>query len=98
MCVFEALRARTGTPQNTLSLLSLRNILISLPLTYSSKLLTQTLSVTAGDISDKGSSDQIKTVFQNDQGKKTIDVYWIADDGGKRDGSSFEFILRYHLN
>uniref|UniRef100_A0A4W6EID7 Solute carrier family 12 member 10, tandem duplicate 1 n=1 Tax=Lates calcarifer TaxID=8187 RepID=A0A4W6EID7_LATCA len=30
----------------------------------------------------KGDSDQIKTVFQNDQGKKTIDVYWIADDGG----------------
>uniref|UniRef100_A0A7N6BZG2 Solute carrier family 12 member 10, tandem duplicate 1 n=1 Tax=Anabas testudineus TaxID=64144 RepID=A0A7N6BZG2_ANATE len=29
-----------------------------------------------------GDSDQIKTVFQNDQGKKTIDVYWIADDGG----------------
>uniref|UniRef100_A0A7N8X0J3 Solute carrier family 12 member 10, tandem duplicate 1 n=1 Tax=Mastacembelus armatus TaxID=205130 RepID=A0A7N8X0J3_9TELE len=27
-------------------------------------------------------SDQIKTVFQSDQGKKTIDVYWIADDGG----------------
>uniref|UniRef100_A0A3B3V6H0 Solute carrier family 12 member 10, tandem duplicate 1 n=1 Tax=Poecilia latipinna TaxID=48699 RepID=A0A3B3V6H0_9TELE len=27
-------------------------------------------------------SDQMKTVFQNDQGKKTIDVYWIADDGG----------------
>ncbi|KAM7366435.1 hypothetical protein PAMP_015873 [Pampus punctatissimus] len=39
-------------------------------------------SVTADDISDKGSSDQIKTVFQNNQGKKTIDVYWIADDGG----------------
>uniref|UniRef100_A0A671UHN1 Solute carrier family 12 member 10, tandem duplicate 1 n=1 Tax=Sparus aurata TaxID=8175 RepID=A0A671UHN1_SPAAU len=36
----------------------------------------------ADDISDKGDSDQIKTVFQNDQGKKTIDVYWIADDGG----------------
>uniref|UniRef100_A0A671UL08 Solute carrier family 12 member 10, tandem duplicate 1 n=1 Tax=Sparus aurata TaxID=8175 RepID=A0A671UL08_SPAAU len=35
----------------------------------------------ADDISDKGDSDQIKTVFQNDQGKKTIDVYWIADDG-----------------
>ncbi|XP_039677435.1 solute carrier family 12 member 3-like [Perca fluviatilis] len=34
------------------------------------------------NISDKGDSDQIKTVFQNDQGKKTIDVYWIADDGG----------------
>ncbi|TDG99640.1 hypothetical protein EPR50_G00195810 [Perca flavescens] len=36
----------------------------------------------ADNISDKGDSDQIKTVFQNDQGKKTIDVYWIADDGG----------------
>ncbi|XP_047437088.1 solute carrier family 12 member 10, tandem duplicate 1 [Mugil cephalus] len=36
----------------------------------------------ADDISDKSSSDQIKTVFQNDQGRKTIDVYWIADDGG----------------
>ncbi|XP_033839536.1 solute carrier family 12 member 10, tandem duplicate 1 [Periophthalmus magnuspinnatus] len=36
----------------------------------------------ADDMSDKGSSDQVKTVFQNDQGKKTIDVYWIADDGG----------------
>uniref|UniRef100_A0A7N6B544 Solute carrier family 12 member 10, tandem duplicate 1 n=1 Tax=Anabas testudineus TaxID=64144 RepID=A0A7N6B544_ANATE len=36
----------------------------------------------ADGISDKGDSDQIKTVFQNDQGKKTIDVYWIADDGG----------------
>lgn len=41
------------------------------------------LAVTADDISDKGDSDQIKTVFQNDQGKKTIDVYWIADDGGE---------------
>uniref|UniRef100_A0A3Q1BH08 Solute carrier family 12 member 10, tandem duplicate 1 n=1 Tax=Amphiprion ocellaris TaxID=80972 RepID=A0A3Q1BH08_AMPOC len=29
-----------------------------------------------------GDNDQINTVFQNDQGKKTIDVYWIADDGG----------------
>uniref|UniRef100_A0A7N6FFW6 Solute carrier family 12 member 10, tandem duplicate 1 n=1 Tax=Anabas testudineus TaxID=64144 RepID=A0A7N6FFW6_ANATE len=38
--------------------------------------------VSADGISDKGDSDQIKTVFQNDQGKKTIDVYWIADDGG----------------
>ncbi|XP_051800006.1 solute carrier family 12 member 3-like [Acanthochromis polyacanthus] len=36
----------------------------------------------ADDVSDKGDNDQIKTVFQNDQGKKTIDVYWIADDGG----------------
>ncbi|KAF6717730.1 Solute carrier family 12 member 3 [Oryzias melastigma] len=33
-------------------------------------------------MSDEDNSDQIKTVFQNDQGKKTIDVYWIADDGG----------------
>ncbi|XP_068443269.1 solute carrier family 12 member 3-like [Clinocottus analis] len=36
----------------------------------------------ADNISDRGDIDQIKTVFQNDQGKKTIDVYWIADDGG----------------
>ncbi|XP_051992882.1 solute carrier family 12 member 10, tandem duplicate 1 [Xyrauchen texanus] len=27
-------------------------------------------------------NDQMKTVFQNKQGKKTIDVYWISDDGG----------------
>uniref|UniRef100_A0A8D0CR43 Solute carrier family 12 member 10, tandem duplicate 1 n=1 Tax=Sander lucioperca TaxID=283035 RepID=A0A8D0CR43_SANLU len=25
---------------------------------------------------------EIETVFQDDQGKKTIDIYWIADDGG----------------
>ncbi|XP_037336082.2 solute carrier family 12 member 3-like [Pungitius pungitius] len=25
---------------------------------------------------------QDKTVFQSDQGKKSIDIYWIADDGG----------------
>ena len=37
----------------------------------------------ADDLSDEGNSDQVKTVFQNDQGKKTIDVYWIADDGGE---------------
>ncbi|KAK2862945.1 hypothetical protein Q5P01_002478 [Channa striata] len=38
--------------------------------------------VSADGMSDKGDSDQIKTAFQNNQGKKTIDVYWIADDGG----------------
>ncbi|CAL9694801.1 unnamed protein product [Knipowitschia caucasica] len=36
----------------------------------------------ADNVSDRGCSDQVKTIFQNDQGKKTIDVYWIADDGG----------------
>uniref|UniRef100_A0A7N6BJN5 Solute carrier family 12 member 10, tandem duplicate 1 n=1 Tax=Anabas testudineus TaxID=64144 RepID=A0A7N6BJN5_ANATE len=36
----------------------------------------------AEGISEKSDSDQIKTVFQNDQGKKNIDIYWIADDGG----------------
>ncbi|XP_031160232.1 solute carrier family 12 member 3-like [Sander lucioperca] len=36
----------------------------------------------ADDIPDEDKSDQIKTVFQIDQGKKTIDIYWIADDGG----------------
>uniref|UniRef100_A0A8C6SGW0 Solute carrier family 12 member 3 n=1 Tax=Neogobius melanostomus TaxID=47308 RepID=A0A8C6SGW0_9GOBI len=30
----------------------------------------------------EGSSDQVQTVFQTNQGKKNIDVYWIADDGG----------------
>uniref|UniRef100_A0A669BB69 Solute carrier family 12 member 10, tandem duplicate 1 n=1 Tax=Oreochromis niloticus TaxID=8128 RepID=A0A669BB69_ORENI len=34
------------------------------------------------DESDFKGLDQIKTVFQTAQGKKTIDVYWIADDGG----------------
>uniref|UniRef100_A0A3B4WYN6 Solute carrier family 12 member 10, tandem duplicate 1 n=1 Tax=Seriola lalandi dorsalis TaxID=1841481 RepID=A0A3B4WYN6_SERLL len=43
---------------------------------------TNKTRVSVDDISDKCDSDQIKTVFQNDQGKKTIDVYWIADDGG----------------
>uniref|UniRef100_A0A8C6SJ46 Solute carrier family 12 member 3 n=1 Tax=Neogobius melanostomus TaxID=47308 RepID=A0A8C6SJ46_9GOBI len=36
----------------------------------------------ANDVSDQGSSDQVQTVFQTNQGKKNIDVYWIADDGG----------------
>uniref|UniRef100_A0A8C6VSX2 Solute carrier family 12 member 10, tandem duplicate 1 n=1 Tax=Nothobranchius furzeri TaxID=105023 RepID=A0A8C6VSX2_NOTFU len=36
----------------------------------------------ADDVSDEDDSDPIRTVFQNSQGKKTIDVYWIADDGG----------------
>uniref|UniRef100_A0A669AX17 Solute carrier family 12 member 3 n=1 Tax=Oreochromis niloticus TaxID=8128 RepID=A0A669AX17_ORENI len=35
-----------------------------------------------GLMSINDNSDQIKTVFQNTQGKKSIDVYWIADDGG----------------
>ncbi|XP_053272632.1 solute carrier family 12 member 3 [Pleuronectes platessa] len=34
------------------------------------------------DTSTTGDGDQMKTVFQDDQGKKTIDVYWVADDGG----------------
>ncbi|TRY79057.1 hypothetical protein DNTS_033306 [Danionella cerebrum] len=34
------------------------------------------------DISDDGSSDQVRTVFQTKQGRKTIDIYWISDDGG----------------
>ncbi|XP_029023673.1 solute carrier family 12 member 3-like isoform X2 [Betta splendens] len=38
--------------------------------------------VTAEGTTDKSESDPIKTVFQNDQGKKNIDIYWIADDGG----------------
>ncbi|KAG7497199.1 solute carrier family 12 member 3-like [Solea senegalensis] len=34
------------------------------------------------NIPTQGDGDQVRTVFQNDQGKKTIDVYWVADDGG----------------
>uniref|UniRef100_A0A3B4GRD8 Solute carrier family 12 member 3-like n=1 Tax=Pundamilia nyererei TaxID=303518 RepID=A0A3B4GRD8_9CICH len=36
----------------------------------------------ANDISENSKSDQVKTVFKNAGGTKTIDVYWIADDGG----------------
>ncbi|KPP61491.1 hypothetical protein Z043_120402, partial [Scleropages formosus] len=32
--------------------------------------------------SDDTTKEQIHTVFQNNQGKKTIDVYWVSDDGG----------------
>ncbi|XP_067303685.1 solute carrier family 12 member 10, tandem duplicate 3 [Pseudorasbora parva] len=34
------------------------------------------------DFSDDGSSDQVRSVFQTKQGRKTIDIYWISDDGG----------------
>ncbi|NXX84349.1 S12A3 protein, partial [Urocolius indicus] len=29
-----------------------------------------------------GSEQQARTIFQNEQGKKTIDIYWLFDDGG----------------
>ncbi|CAL8327053.1 unnamed protein product [Lota lota] len=41
-----------------------------------------TQEATGDTTAKKMSSQQVRTVFQNDQGKKTIDVYWIADDGG----------------
>ncbi|KAL2079179.1 hypothetical protein ACEWY4_024923 [Coilia grayii] len=31
---------------------------------------------------DEASANQTRTVFQNKQGKKSIDIYWISDDGG----------------
>ncbi|XP_052002576.1 solute carrier family 12 member 3-like [Xyrauchen texanus] len=34
------------------------------------------------DISDDVSNEQVRSVFQTKQGRKTIDVYWISDDGG----------------
>ncbi|KAK9972316.1 hypothetical protein ABG768_025631 [Culter alburnus] len=34
------------------------------------------------EISDDGSNDQVRSVFQTKQGRKTIDIYWISDDGG----------------
>ncbi|KAA0722987.1 Solute carrier family 12 member 3 [Triplophysa tibetana] len=36
----------------------------------------------SADISDDHLNEQVRTVFQTKQGKKTIDVYWISDDGG----------------
>uniref|UniRef100_A0A8D3ASZ0 Solute carrier family 12 member 10, tandem duplicate 3 n=1 Tax=Scophthalmus maximus TaxID=52904 RepID=A0A8D3ASZ0_SCOMX len=39
-------------------------------------------AVVVDDISTRVDHDQMKTAFQNEQGTKTIDVYWIADDGG----------------
>uniref|UniRef100_A0A669BQX0 Solute carrier family 12 member 10, tandem duplicate 1 n=1 Tax=Oreochromis niloticus TaxID=8128 RepID=A0A669BQX0_ORENI len=44
------------------------------------------------DVSDNSNSDQIKTVFQNTQGKKSIDVYWIADDGGEPTENLWTFV------
>uniref|UniRef100_A0A3P8NCN2 Solute carrier family 12 member 10, tandem duplicate 1 n=1 Tax=Astatotilapia calliptera TaxID=8154 RepID=A0A3P8NCN2_ASTCA len=43
---------------------------------------TYLLLFAANDISENSKSDQVKTVFKNAGGTKTIDVYWIADDGG----------------
>ncbi|XP_016360677.1 solute carrier family 12 member 3-like [Sinocyclocheilus anshuiensis] len=34
------------------------------------------------DISDDGSNEQVRSVFQTKQGRKSIDIYWISDDGG----------------
>uniref|UniRef100_A0A8C2AYK3 Solute carrier family 12 member 10, tandem duplicate 3 n=1 Tax=Cyprinus carpio TaxID=7962 RepID=A0A8C2AYK3_CYPCA len=34
------------------------------------------------DISDEGSDEQVRSVFQTKQGRKSIDIYWISDDGG----------------
>ncbi len=35
------------------------------------------------DISDDGSNEQVRSVFQTKQGRKSIDIYWISDDGGE---------------
>lgn len=50
---------------------------------YCLRLAPSPLAAPADDLSDGGDDAQNKTVFQNDQGKKTIDIYWIADDGGQ---------------
>uniref|UniRef100_A0A8C1VPU1 Solute carrier family 12 member 10, tandem duplicate 3 n=1 Tax=Cyprinus carpio TaxID=7962 RepID=A0A8C1VPU1_CYPCA len=34
------------------------------------------------DVSDDGSNEQVRSVFQMKQGRKSIDIYWISDDGG----------------
>uniref|UniRef100_A0A8C1PYF0 Solute carrier family 12 member 10, tandem duplicate 3 n=1 Tax=Cyprinus carpio TaxID=7962 RepID=A0A8C1PYF0_CYPCA len=33
-------------------------------------------------ISDDGLDEQVRSVFQTKQGRKSIDIYWISDDGG----------------
>uniref|UniRef100_A0A8C1HZE8 Solute carrier family 12 member 10, tandem duplicate 3 n=1 Tax=Cyprinus carpio carpio TaxID=630221 RepID=A0A8C1HZE8_CYPCA len=33
-------------------------------------------------ISDDGSDEQVRSVFQTKQGRKSVDIYWISDDGG----------------
>ncbi|XP_041651193.1 solute carrier family 12 member 3 [Cheilinus undulatus] len=43
--------------------------------------LSSVQTSTTSAVSIEGSS-QPKTVFQKKQGKKTIDVYWLSDDGG----------------
>uniref|UniRef100_A0A8C1PS14 Solute carrier family 12 member 10, tandem duplicate 3 n=1 Tax=Cyprinus carpio TaxID=7962 RepID=A0A8C1PS14_CYPCA len=36
----------------------------------------------SADISDDGLDEQVRSVFQTKQGRKSIDIYWISDDGG----------------
>ncbi|XP_073715776.1 solute carrier family 12 member 3-like [Misgurnus anguillicaudatus] len=36
----------------------------------------------SSDVSEDFTDVQVRTIFQTKQGRKTIDVYWIADDGG----------------
>lgn len=36
----------------------------------------------AGDPAALASEQQASTIFQSEQGKKTIDIYWLFDDGG----------------
>ncbi|XP_059932706.1 solute carrier family 12 member 10, tandem duplicate 1 [Gadus macrocephalus] len=44
--------------------------------------ITTTQEATGDATGERMSSQQVRTAFQNNQGKKTIDVYWISDDGG----------------
>uniref|UniRef100_A0A672NRG9 Solute carrier family 12 member 10, tandem duplicate 3 n=1 Tax=Sinocyclocheilus grahami TaxID=75366 RepID=A0A672NRG9_SINGR len=44
--------------------------------------LDVTDNVHSADISDDGSNEQVRSVFQTKQGRKSIDIYWISDDGG----------------
>lgn len=43
---------------------------------------------------------QSSTVFQKKQGKKTIDVYWLSDDGGLiiLKGLAFAGVLENHIS
>lgn len=43
----------------------------------------ETFLISHPDISDDGSDEQVRSVFQTKQGRKSVDIYWISDDGGE---------------
>lgn len=44
------------------------------------------------------SEQQASTIFQSEQGKKTIDIYWLFDDGGNLHLPSAQIMRAQHLH